>query len=622
MAVEFDNIRTTPGTGTLADHGSDSLVPASSSSHVAITTPTGVASGDVQVPHYALSTLPSHYANNSINTARITWSLTNAGTTDALTDNTYTLTYFYYQGASSAAGTPTVTGSKSYTYAEMLTMFGGTSTVSVGLSGSTGSLINERQTLAFPATYPYTVNYRVQTAAGVNTTIPVTGLTSKTGTLPAGPADVGPLPTAPTGYELVAGQSTHVTISSTGTNTFTYYYRDLPPTLTGVTDAHVELGSTFDPRAGVSATDGVDGNITANITISGTVDTNTPGTYQLIYSVTDSAGNTVTATRVITVSDTTAPAAPTINPIAETATTVSGTAEPGSTVRVTFPDGSTGTTTTDASGAWTLPAPSPLMGGQQVSATATDAAGNQSPPASVTIATEYVSTTITKVWDDPLLTTYPDAEVVVLQNGTAYRTVPIAGGVLAGGTTQVTPTDLPRYAADATEYTYTITETPPAGYTVAITGDRTAGFTVTNTRILADVVLTKTNPAGDPVTGATYGLFAADGTSLGTAITDAAGQVTFTSLPVGDYYLQETAAPAGYRLADAQHTFSVVEGQPTIALATVDHPLLTEFPATSGTSTAPFTIVGLALLVAGALRLVPTKKTNPRNPLIAEPRKK
>lgn len=54
---------------------------------------------------------------------------------------------------------------------------------------------------------------------------------------------------------------------------------------------------------GFSASDNVDGDLTAQVTVTGTVNTATPGSYTLTYSVTDAAGNTGTATRTVTVSD-------------------------------------------------------------------------------------------------------------------------------------------------------------------------------------------------------------------------------------------------------------------------------------------------------------------------------
>jgi formylglycine-generating enzyme required for sulfatase activity len=58
---------------------------------------------------------------------------------------------------------------------------------------------------------------------------------------------------------------------------------------------------------GAAGHDARDGNLTASITVSGTVDMNTTGTYILTYSVADAAGNEANATRTVTVVDTTNP---------------------------------------------------------------------------------------------------------------------------------------------------------------------------------------------------------------------------------------------------------------------------------------------------------------------------
>jgi hypothetical protein len=70
-------------------------------------------------------------------------------------------------------------------------------------------------------------------------------------------------------------------------------------TVTSGTDT-VEQGSTWTDAGATS-----DGGET--VTVSGTVDTNTTGTYTITYTATDAAGNTGTATRTVTVVDTTAP---------------------------------------------------------------------------------------------------------------------------------------------------------------------------------------------------------------------------------------------------------------------------------------------------------------------------
>ena len=52
---------------------------------------------------------------------------------------------------------------------------------------------------------------------------------------------------------------------------------------------------------GYEANDTVDGNLTSSVLISGTVDVNTSGTYSLVYSVTDTAGNDSNITRSVSV---------------------------------------------------------------------------------------------------------------------------------------------------------------------------------------------------------------------------------------------------------------------------------------------------------------------------------
>jgi len=81
-----------------------------------------------------------------------------------------------------------------------------------------------------------------------------------------------------------------------------------PPTLTikGSNPATVEAGSTY-ADAGAEASDNIDGDITSSITTTNSVNTSRPGDYTVTYSVQDSAGNEVNATRVVRVVDTTPP---------------------------------------------------------------------------------------------------------------------------------------------------------------------------------------------------------------------------------------------------------------------------------------------------------------------------
>ncbi|MBC1618132.1 DUF5011 domain-containing protein, partial [Listeria booriae] len=67
-------------------------------------------------------------------------------------------------------------------------------------------------------------------------------------------------------------------------------------------DQTFKAGASFDPFAGMSASDTEDGDITANVTVTANdVDANQAGTYHVTYSVTDSDANTTTKTVTITV---------------------------------------------------------------------------------------------------------------------------------------------------------------------------------------------------------------------------------------------------------------------------------------------------------------------------------
>jgi len=70
----------------------------------------------------------------------------------------------------------------------------------------------------------------------------------------------------------------------------------------GEADITVDQGSVYTDK-GATASDDVGGNISANIITAGTVDTTTPGTYTISYSVHDNAGNGGYAKRVVHVGE-------------------------------------------------------------------------------------------------------------------------------------------------------------------------------------------------------------------------------------------------------------------------------------------------------------------------------
>ena len=80
------------------------------------------------------------------------------------------------------------------------------------------------------------------------------------------------------------------------------YHDPVPPELmlAGNADVSITQGNAYN-EPGYTATDNCDGDLTEKVTVSGAVDVNTPGTYTLQYSVTDSYNNTTMVTRTIRV---------------------------------------------------------------------------------------------------------------------------------------------------------------------------------------------------------------------------------------------------------------------------------------------------------------------------------
>lgn len=77
-----------------------------------------------------------------------------------------------------------------------------------------------------------------------------------------------------------------------------------PPTINGVTDKTITAGESIDYMAGITATDGKGADITSSVTVdSSAVKTDTAGSYQATYKVTDQYGLTSSATSNVTVNN-------------------------------------------------------------------------------------------------------------------------------------------------------------------------------------------------------------------------------------------------------------------------------------------------------------------------------
>ncbi|MFL0247324.1 cell wall-binding repeat-containing protein [Candidatus Clostridium stratigraminis] len=73
------------------------------------------------------------------------------------------------------------------------------------------------------------------------------------------------------------------------------------PVISGASDRTIKVGDSFDVRAGVTAADTEDGNLTSKIVVSSSVDTTKQGNYTVIYTITDSNGNIVSKSIIISV---------------------------------------------------------------------------------------------------------------------------------------------------------------------------------------------------------------------------------------------------------------------------------------------------------------------------------
>ncbi|AQV17538.1 hypothetical protein BMU11_18760 [Acinetobacter pittii] len=217
----------------------------------------------------------------------------------------------------------------------------------------------------------------------------------------------------------------------------------------------------------------------------------TDGPHTITVTATDAAGNVGTDTGVVTV-DTTAPAAPVIDPVNGT-DPITGTAEPGSTVTVTYPDGSTASVVAGPDGTWTVPNPG-LNDGDTVTAVTEDPAGNTSGPATAVVDAVAPTVALNDVLTNdstPALTgtvSDPTATVVVNVDGTDYPAVNNGDGTwtLADNTLPAL-TDGP--------HTITVTATDAAGNAGTDTAVVTIDTTAPNAPVLDPINAT------DPVSG-------------------------------------------------------------------------------------------------------------------------
>ncbi|MGI0461328.1 Ig-like domain-containing protein [Pseudomonas aeruginosa] len=315
-----------------------------------------------------------------------------------------------------------------------------------------------------------------------------------------------------------------------------------------------EISGTAEPGATVTLTDG-SGNPIGQVTADGSGNWSfTPSTPLADGTVvnataTDPAGNT--GGQGSTTVDAIAPATPTVN--LSNGSSLSGTAEPGSTVILTDGNGNPiAEVTADGSGNWTYTPSTPIANGTVVNVVAEDAAGNSSPPATVTVDSSA-----------------PPAPVINPSNG-----VVISGTAEAGATVTLTDAGgnpIGQVTADGSGNWSFTPGTPLANGTVvnAVAQDAAgntsgpASTTVDSVAPAAPVIDPSNGSviAGTAEAGATVILTDGGGNPIGQATADGSGNWTFTpSTPLANGTVINAVAqdPAGNTSGPASVTVDAI----------------------------------------------------------------
>lgn len=104
------------------------------------------------------------------------------------------------------------------------------------------------------------------------------------------------------------------------------------------------------------------------------------------------------------------------------------------------------------------------------------------------------------------------------------------------------------------KYDYHVQSTD--GVLVTVDSSNAKEVSIVNQLIHFHVTLKKVGEAGQPLSGVVFGLYDAYGALKRTGTTDADGKLTFLDIEIGDYYVKEISAPAGYKVKDTKYNIS------------------------------------------------------------------
>ena len=342
------------------------------------------------------------------------------------------------------------------------------------------------------------------------------------------------------------------------------------PTVNRVTSEDKTITGTAEPNSTVTITfpngTKVEAIATSNGSYRVAIPTNIDlkGGETLNVTSTDKAGNKSTNANT-TVVDVTAPDEPTINTVTSEDTQITGTAETNLTVTVTYPDGTTSTATADASGNYTMdiPASEDLIGNEELSVIATDAAGNVSTEGGTTVldttapevptvnsvTSEDTTITGTAEPNSTVTVTFPDGTTATANadgDGNYTIDIPSNEDLKGGETLPVTSTD--EAGNQSGEATTTVTDitapevptiNPVTSEDTTITGHAEPNSTVTVTFPDGNTATATTDTDGNYVINIPTDEDLKGGEELSVASTDKAGnksdvattEVTDTTAP-------------------------------------------------------------------------------------------
>ncbi len=318
---------------------------------------------------------------------------------------------------------------------------------------------------------------------------------------------------------------------------------DNTPTISGTAEAN----STVEVFA--------DGNSVGTTTADGsgnwTLTPSTPladDTYDFTANATDAAGNTSVDSNTVSVTiDTAAPSAPAITAPTNGSSTnddtpaISGTAEANSTVTV-FVDGSPiGTTTADGSGNWSLTPAAPITpGDHDLTATSTDAAGNESAPSTAVTITIDTTNPVVLISSPAAAAILGDNTPTISFSATDDGSLTIECSVDGGAFVACGPTDFTTGSLSDAEHTVVVRATDAGGNVgsaaVTFTVDTTAPGAPAITSPTTGLVTSDNTPtiSGTAEAGSTLEVFA-DGNSVGTTTADGSGNWSLTpATPLAD----------------------------------------------------------------------------------------